>query len=233
VRGGRPRRQPDVRGRTQGSRSASATRLGPQERGERTRRRILEAAEELFSSHGYAGTSLDAIAEQVGMHQPGIFYYFPDKWTLYEAVVSGALRAFETRSLAALTTERSAEQRLLGWANIWVEELAARPSLANLILRESANPDPRSMPGIIAEVGQRAQRRVRDLVREIRPDVSNDDVFYLQSAIAGTTLFYATALQRLISGGAESDMQHSIDRFKRLLGKTIRHVLREIRSARP
>ena len=42
---------------------------GLQKRGERTRARILEAAEIVFAEHGYAGTSLDAVAAQAGIHK--------------------------------------------------------------------------------------------------------------------------------------------------------------------
>ncbi len=218
--------------RAKGSRSAKATQRGPQKRGERTRARILEAAEVLFGQHGYSDTSLDAIAEQVGMHQPGIFYYFPDKWALYEAVVADSLGALERATTAALTSTGSPEQRLLTCANEWVELLAARPSLANLLLREAANSDPSSMPRAIPESGQRVTALIQDLIREIQPDVHPDDVFYVQSAITGSTLFYATALQRLVSGRTEPALQHSMERHKHLLLRTLRALLEEIRAGR-
>ena len=52
---------------------ASATR------GHRTRQRILDAAERLFAQGGYNGTSLAAVAEEVGITQPAILYHFPSK----------------------------------------------------------------------------------------------------------------------------------------------------------
>ena len=99
-----PRPQKSVPARTKGSRSAKATQRGPQKRGEQTRRRILEAAEELFARYGYSDTSLDVIAEQVGMHPPGIFYYFPDKWALYEAVVDDAMGELDRITTASLAS---------------------------------------------------------------------------------------------------------------------------------
>ena len=226
------RPESSVPARAKGTRSATATQRGPQKRGERTRKRILEVAEALFAQHGYSGTSLDAIAEQVGMHPPGIWYYFPDKWALYEAVVGDVVGALERVTTAALTSARSPEQRLLAAATEWVDLLAARPTLASLLLRESANPDPSTMPRVIPESGQRLQALVQDLIREIQPDVNPDDVFYFQSATTGSTLFYATALQRLVSGPTEPALQHSMERHKHLLLKTIRALLKEIRAGR-
>ena len=225
-----PRPETSVSARAKGTRSATATLRGPQKRGERTRKRILEVAEALFAQHGYSDTSLDAIAEQVGMHPPGIFYYFPDKWALYEVVVGDAVGALERVTVAALTSTGSPEQRLLACANEWVELLAARPSLANLLLREAANSDPSSMPRAIPESGQRVQALIQDLFRKIQPDVHPDDVFYFQSAITGSTLFYVTALQRLVSGRTKPALPHSMERHKHLLLKTLRALLMEIRA---
>lgn len=227
-----PRPQKSVPARTKGSRSAKATQRGPQKRGEQTRRRILEAAEELFARYGYSDTSLDVIAEQVGMHPPGIFYYFPDKWALYEAVASDAVAELERVMVAALALDRPPEERMLGWASGWVDLLATRPGLANLLLRESANPDPSTMPRAIPEAGQRAQAAMRDLLREIQPDPHPDDVYYLQSAISGATLFYSTAMQRLVSGRDEPNLTHSLEREKELLLTTIRALLRKIKTDR-
>jgi AcrR family transcriptional regulator len=177
-----PRPKTTVPDRARGSRSAKATQRGPQKRGERTRRRILEAAEALFAQSGYSDTSLDAIAENAGMHQPGIFYYYPDKWALYEAVVEDAMGELDRITTASLASAGSPEQRLLAMASNWVDLLRIRPGLANLLLRESANPDPSTMPRLIPDAGQRIQSLIQDLLREIHPDVHADDVFHLQSA---------------------------------------------------
>ncbi|WP_300037561.1 TetR family transcriptional regulator C-terminal domain-containing protein [uncultured Roseobacter sp.] len=45
----------------------------------RNRRRILDAALEVFSQHGYRGATLDQIAESAGLSKPNILYYFEGK----------------------------------------------------------------------------------------------------------------------------------------------------------
>jgi len=47
---------------------------------------ILKAALELFSKKGYNGTSIDAIAEKVGITKGAIYWHFKDKLSLYNAV---------------------------------------------------------------------------------------------------------------------------------------------------
>jgi TetR/AcrR family transcriptional regulator, regulator of cefoperazone and chloramphenicol sensitivity len=62
-------------------------RLGSYARGEDTRRRILEAALEIFATEGYEGTSTRLLAERAGVNLPAIQYYFGSKEGLYRAVI--------------------------------------------------------------------------------------------------------------------------------------------------
>ncbi len=62
-------------------------RPGTHARGEDTRRRILEAALEMFAAEGYDGTSTRQLAEQAGVNLPAIQYYFGSKEGLFRAVI--------------------------------------------------------------------------------------------------------------------------------------------------
>ena len=47
--------------------------------GEKTRKKILEAAEELFSKNGFHGTSIKEITKAAHVNQGLVYYYFKDK----------------------------------------------------------------------------------------------------------------------------------------------------------
>ncbi|NQY60464.1 TetR family transcriptional regulator C-terminal domain-containing protein [Cognatishimia sp.] len=49
----------------------------------RNRSKILEAALEVFSTHGYRGSTLDQIAETAGLSKPNILYYFDGKEEIF------------------------------------------------------------------------------------------------------------------------------------------------------
>lgn len=52
-----------------------------------TRERLIEASIDLFSHHGFDGTSLSAIAKEAGVTQPTLNYHFGTKRELYQDVI--------------------------------------------------------------------------------------------------------------------------------------------------
>jgi TetR/AcrR family transcriptional regulator, regulator of cefoperazone and chloramphenicol sensitivity len=67
---------------------ANRYRPGARQRGEDTRRRILETALALFAAEGFDSASTRAIAEQAGVNLPAIQYYFGSKEGLYRAAIA-------------------------------------------------------------------------------------------------------------------------------------------------
>ncbi|OGV54691.1 MAG: hypothetical protein A2017_19425 [Lentisphaerae bacterium GWF2_44_16] len=59
-----------------------------QKRAENTKRRILEAATELFSAKGFSGTVVDDIAALAGVNKQRIYAYYDNKSRLFEAVIA-------------------------------------------------------------------------------------------------------------------------------------------------
>jgi TetR/AcrR family transcriptional regulator len=55
---------------------------------------ILEAALDVFSSHGYRGSTLDQIASAAGISKPNLLYYFPSKEAIHVALLSGLMETW-------------------------------------------------------------------------------------------------------------------------------------------
>ena len=59
-----------------------------------TRQRILSTALESFGTTGVDGTSLDALARELGLAKQSILYHFNSKQILFQAVVDRAADVF-------------------------------------------------------------------------------------------------------------------------------------------
>lgn len=57
---------------------------------------ILTAAEEEFARHGFKGTSMNTIAQRVGLPKANLHYYFSNKLGLYVAVLSNILELWDS-----------------------------------------------------------------------------------------------------------------------------------------
>ncbi|WP_316861816.1 TetR/AcrR family transcriptional regulator [uncultured Cohaesibacter sp.] len=53
------------------------------------REAIYAAAERLFLSHGYEGTTMDAVAEEAGVTKQTVYRYCPSKADLFAGLISG------------------------------------------------------------------------------------------------------------------------------------------------
>src|SRR5512141_1870147 len=56
-----------------------------------TRRQIIEAARRLFAEHGYAGATIEAIAQEAGVAPETIFTTFGNKRTILAALIDVAV----------------------------------------------------------------------------------------------------------------------------------------------
>lgn len=88
------------------------------------RRAMLDTAAELFAERGFAGTNLKDLADALGMSRPGLYYHFPSKEKLLEALIEEVTLSAE-RYLAGLSAglDRDPEDALRGivhGATLWV-----------------------------------------------------------------------------------------------------------------
>jgi len=81
-----------------------------------TRDTILVVARQRFAERGFSGTSLNDIAEEVGIRTPSLFHHFPSKLALYRAVL---LDAFDDWfELMDQTTTNVPVEQSEGWAQV-------------------------------------------------------------------------------------------------------------------
>ncbi len=120
-----------------------------------TRQRFIDVAIRLFIRHSFAGTSLQMIADELGVTKAAVYHHFRTREALLGAVIEplvGQLRAIVETAEAQRTTNARADHMLIGFATLAVqnraliailatdpsviETLNTRPDLADLIGRQ-------------------------------------------------------------------------------------------------
>ncbi len=97
---------------------------------------ILVAAEELFAQNGFAGTSLNDIAETVGIRRPTVLHYFASKETLYREVFERALSEWYERVQAATGEPTVGWDRVDGVITAGFEFFKENPHFVRIVRRE-------------------------------------------------------------------------------------------------
>lgn len=80
----------------------------------RNRRMILDAALEVFSRHGFRGTTLDQIAAEAGLSKPNILYYFDGKEDIHVTLLSNLMETW-LDPLVALRPDGNPREEILAY----------------------------------------------------------------------------------------------------------------------
>ncbi|ODT17568.1 MAG: TetR family transcriptional regulator [Kaistia sp. SCN 65-12] len=108
-----------------------------QDRTERTRAALLEAARALFVEKGYAETATPEIVTAAGITRGALYHHFRDKRDLFRAVAEGEARrvAAEIEAAASPATERPLDALLAG-SRAYLDAMAV-PGRTRLLLIEA------------------------------------------------------------------------------------------------
>jgi AcrR family transcriptional regulator len=96
----------------------------------------LAAATHLFGAHGFDGTSLQAIADAIGVSKPAVLHHYPSKEHLRQAVLDGILEHWNQRLPHLLLAASAGLGRFDAVFGELVRFFTADPDRARILVRE-------------------------------------------------------------------------------------------------
>jgi AcrR family transcriptional regulator len=169
------------------------TELTRQERRkQRTTDAILDAAERLLHEHGYAATTIDAIAEEADVAIGSIYARFAGKEGLYLALVDRTLTANEAYLAEAYASSESPREQVLATGEAYLRFHRDHPLAFRLIgLRDlERSRDPRHREAR-KRVIARQQTMLDDIAAAIRRAIAAGEIREIDPLATATFLWGA------------------------------------------
>ncbi len=117
----------------------------------RNRKRILEAALEVFSAHGFRGATLDQIAAEAGLSKPNILYYFDGKEAIHVTLLNQLMETW-LDPLEQMNPEGEPLEEILAYIRRKLDMAQAYPRESRLFANEILQGAPRMGPHLEARL---------------------------------------------------------------------------------
>ena len=191
-----------------------------------TRETIMDAAEDLFSKHGFHGVTMREVARKAEVDQALLHYYFGTKAGLFDAMFLrraevinrirlDALDAYERRAGDAMTVEGCMEA-FLGPLFAWA--MTGGPGWRNYFaLLAQVNATPEWGGATMTRYFDPVVERLLDMLRRALPEAADVDLFWCYNFLSGAmtlSLSETGRIDRLSNGLCRSeDMEALFHRF--------------------
>lgn len=165
-----------------------------------TRRRLLDAAGEVFAETGFRTATVRQICQRAGANVAAVNYHFGDKESLYREVLEGALKAAiaEFPPDYGLPADPTADDRLLAFVRSFLLRVlsGSKPAwLMSMMTREMVEPTA-ALDHLVENVQKPLFRILHGIVSEIAgPDAPPEVVLPCAQAVVAQCLFYKQAEQ--------------------------------------
>ena len=202
-----------------------------------TREAILDAAEDLFSKHGFYGVTIREVAREAGVDTALVHYYFGAKRALFDSVFlrraeiwnnerADAINRYAREAGDAMTLEGLLEAFLRPPFQWSLKGGPGWKHYSALVAQTNANP---TFGGeTMARYFDPAIRRLLELVHEVLPGARDIDVYWAWHNLSGAltlTLGETGRLDRLSDGLCRSgDLESACDYMVRFASAGFRAV---------
>jgi TetR/AcrR family transcriptional regulator len=209
----------------------------PTDRDGETEARILRAARTVFVRHGTAGARMQEIAEEAGVNQALLHYYFRSKDRLAQAVFRDVAGRMVPAIVAVFGSNSSIEQKVEQFVHLYIDvvrqspfipgyivaELHFNPERLTALASEIAGAHPASvMQSFLPRLGAQIDEQVRiGAMRSIAPDQ-----FLVNLVALSVFPFVARPVLRIVFGQDDAAFSRFLDERRKELPEFILNALR-------
>ena len=174
----------------------SNSRTRPQsERADQSRSRILDAAIREFSENGLAGARTEQIAEVAGVNKALLYYYFKSKEALYEAALESVMQRAVENSMAALSPDRSAGEKVVRFVLNHFDRIHSQRAFQSLMQQEMVRVrqgEKNALNSIVEKIFRPMMFLFHDLLAEGQAsgELVAADKWQIMYAAMGANIFY-------------------------------------------
>lgn len=182
-----------------------------------TSERVLDEALASFGGRGYDGTSLDALARQLGIRKQSILYHFPSKEQLLDAVVDRAVAELSDSLEDAVANANEGWDRVQAVVRRVFRLASQRPELLGLLREVSRIGNP-SLTRATSALEPLMKRAVEWLELEMDAGrVRRSDPRLLVMSVYSTVTGVATEVEVLRAVGIEPSLRSAAMRRREVL----------------
>ena len=196
----------------------------PTDRGEATRRHILEAAARVFAEKGYAASSLNDLIREASVTKGGFYFHFPSKEALAVAVLREKKEQWAAKVMAAAERHPAAIDQLRAMPAALLDLYDTDPS-AKVVQRLTLelSEDPKLAPDMATLFHLWVDLTVSVMRKAQQEGTLRDDVDVRVAAEGAVAAFVGLEqMAAVISGGA--DLRARVERFADLYLTVLRRT---------
>ena len=145
---------------------------------------IIEASQRRFGMYGIEKTSMREIADDLKLSKASLYYYFPDKETLYKAVVEKEQTEFILKISERISSIYEPEGLLLEYANSRLSYFRTLLNLSRLRLDIYSNLRPSFRETIL-----RFKEKEKEIIKRIFEKGISSGVFFISDTDQTASLF--------------------------------------------
>ena len=145
---------------------------------------IIEASQKRFGLYGIEKTSMREIADDLKLSKASLYYYFPDKESLYCAVVKKEQDEFLDKISERILSFHEPEQLLREYANTRLSYFRTLLNLSRLRLEDYSDLKP-----VFRETIMLFKEKEKEIIMKIFEKGKSQGIFFIKNPDATASLF--------------------------------------------